>query len=828
MAGMTSNLRDSARLSTRHVVTVGATVATLALVLWYFWANDGFVYTGLAQTRSPEPIGEIVAGVPVAQTFTAKRDGLVAVELQLATYRRRNTGTLVVEIVDLTSGEVVTKQVIDAASVVDNAFREFRFGRQRDSAEHRYRITLEAPQSRPGNALTVWYDPGDPYPLGSAEKGGTSLPGDLAFKLKFGHQWRDLISYTVDGFGGLWPAALWVLLLATSASFALLFAPNMGGLFSRAALVTAAATAVLPLVLLWLKVTPIRLGAGEVRLGLLATAAIYFVAIGAYSVRSRPPGAIAFGLRAGLRSLTRSQALAPALVAVGLVVLLTWSRLLVVRDFPVGMWNDSYHHTIIALLISEQGRLPDSWLPYAPLRTLTYHFGFHAVTAFFSWATGIDILRSVVIVGQLVNLLAVIGCGYLALALTGRPWAGVLAILAAGFLSPMPEYYVNWGRYTQLAGQAILPFAMVASLRAFDRGERRVVFLAALLVAGIAVTHFRVLAFYILFVGAYLAVRSVELRRSYGELLRLGSRIASVGALAVLASGPWLYHQLSHQSSTLARIFEPPTASRAEYMRLYNQMGDFAFYLSNELMVLSFLGLVVGLATYRRAVVMLVVWSGALMLLANPQWLRLPGEGFVNNFAVQIALYLPVAVVAAVGLGKPLEWLVRCLPGLQIGLAGLVIMVGVTGAGDGLGILEDGRALVRAEDLPAMQWIRDNTPADARFLVNCVEPPASGLVEGTDAGWWLPVLARRANTVPPMNYNTEDWLDPAYGKTARDLCRAAVTPTANESLALFRSQGVTHVYIGAAGGVLRADTLRGHQAYEQVYEAKSVSVFRLR
>ncbi len=96
----------------------------------------------------------------------------------------------------------------------------------------------------------------------------------------------------------------------------------------------------------------------------------------------------------------------------------------------------------------------------------------------------------------------------LAAGLTGRPWAGVGAALAAAGLGPMPAYYLNWGRYTQLAGQVLLPaagldcLAVTAPLPASSgelwRGLAARRLGAASLVAGLALTHYLVTVFFAL------------------------------------------------------------------------------------------------------------------------------------------------------------------------------------------------------------------------------------------------------------------------------------------------------------------------------------------
>jgi hypothetical protein len=57
----------------------------------------------------------------------------------------------------------------------------------------------------------------------------------------------------------------------------------------------------------------------------------------------------------------------------------------------------------------------------------------------------------------------------LAQRLTGRAWAGVLGALVTGLVSLIPAYYVNWGRYSQLAGQVILPVLMILTMETVEK-----------------------------------------------------------------------------------------------------------------------------------------------------------------------------------------------------------------------------------------------------------------------------------------------------------------------------------------------------------------------
>jgi hypothetical protein len=160
-----------------------------------------------------------------------------------------------------------------------------------------------------------------------------------------------------------------------------------------------------------------------------------------------------------------------ALLGVTLSTLLV--RLYVVRDLPVGLLGDSYHHTLIAQLLVDNGGIFSSWQPYAPLTTFTYHFGFHANVAFVHYVTGLDLLQSLIWAGQILNAIAVPLVFALALALGERPWAGVWAALIVGFASTLPAYFVNWGRYTQLTGQVVMIAALVCWINLVEATDDR-------------------------------------------------------------------------------------------------------------------------------------------------------------------------------------------------------------------------------------------------------------------------------------------------------------------------------------------------------------------
>ena len=327
-----------------------------------------------------------------------------------------------------------------------------------------------------------------------------------------------------------------------------------------------------------------------------------------------------------------------------LLVLLAGSvvglRLWTIRGVSIPLWGDSYQHTMMAQLIVDNGGLFDSWLPYAPLKTFTYHYGFHSAVAFFHWLTGERMPQAVLLVGQLLNALAAFTIYPLAVRLTGNRWVGLMAVLTAAILSPMPGFYVNWGRYTQLAGQVILPIALWLSWEMADHLQLdwRRLSLAAIAVAGLALTHYRVILFYGVILASWWLVHFVFNKEKRPNWLSSLGLLALLGMLALAVISPWIANTVS---SRLARqqITVATQGHNSDFVRNeYNRFPDVRNFVPTPMLGAIGVGFLFSFVRKRALAFFTGLWVAALLLLANPYLLRLPGTGVVNNFAVLIAL----------------------------------------------------------------------------------------------------------------------------------------------------------------------------------------------
>jgi hypothetical protein len=540
------------------------------------------------------------------------------------------------------------------------------------------------------------------------------------------------------------------------------------------------------------------------------------------------------------------------LAFVVLIALIFGVRFWAIRSLDVPMWGDSYQHTMIAQLLVDNGGLFDSWEPYAELQTFTYHFGFHAAAAAFHWVGGLDMPRAVLWTGQIVNGLAIIALYPLAVRVSGNRWAGVGAVLVAGLLSPMPMVYVNWGRYTQLAGQVILPTAICLSWAALEAKSRdwRLVALAWIALSGLALAHYRILIFAVLFLVAFFVLQVRE-KRTHALL----SRICLLGVGAGLLFLPWLIHTYAGRLTLiLTQQLTTPAAAVSIWMQQYNAIGDLFSYLPVWLWLPLPLSIGWGLWRRQKGVALVGLWWFLILLVANPEWLRLPGEGTLSNFAVFIAAYIPAGVLLgdtlgswrmmgdALGLSTPAMLGIRSAQGWRNAFA-LVLLLLATGsalwgARERLGDVRVAQHnLVTRPDLRAAAWIPENTPYNARFLVNSFFAYGDTLIVGSDAGWWLPLLASRQTTLPPINYESEQGTRSDYVEWINALSAEIRNKGINhpDVLAKLGERDITHIYIGQRQGrvnydgpyVLQPQQLLADSHFHPAYHQDRVWVFEV-
>jgi len=118
----------------------------------------------------------------------------------------------------------------------------------------------------------------------------------------------------------------------------------------------------------------------------------------------------------------------------------------------------------------------------------------------------------------------------------------------------MPAYYTSWGRYTELTGLLILPVAFyfikslvdqsanIFIIRRIQKENLILIGLACVSVAGLLLVHYRVLAFLICLVSAYVLICWIDAAFQHHLKQKLVGNILIliiVSGIALLITVPW-------------------------------------------------------------------------------------------------------------------------------------------------------------------------------------------------------------------------------------------------------------------------------------------------
>jgi len=761
----------------------------------------------------------------IGQTFRSDHSGLCAVELLLVVYNPSYEPPAGAELVmslrrlDQPDAEPL-RVALAAQGWQHNDVVRFSFDPLSDSRDLSYQLTIECDAAC---GLGVWHTSSDAYSGGQMVSDGQGVAGDLYFRTYYAYNWLDGLRY-----GALAllecvryvPALLLVLFLPGWVVALWLGLPQRFDVWMRVGVVATLSVAFWALVVLWAGALGISLaGIGTwVVVGLLALPAGWALA----------SGRTVF-VRVG-HSKRRDWSVDLALGLVLLVVVAT--RLLNIRDLAVPAWVDSVHHTVVTSVIAREGHVPETLLPYVQVDGFHYHFGFHAVSAALVWLSGLEAYQAVLLVGQVLNALAPLGAYALTTWFLGRRWSGALAALVVGALAYLPAYYVSWGRYTHLAGLILLPFACLFFARYLRKGGGTWLAGSVVMAAGLGLTHYRALYFYVAFCLCYVVYAALR-HAPPQAVLRLLVRTGLVGCLALVLVLPWVVRFVVQVLPTFGSTYLG-WGTTAPSLNAF-PVGLLKAHWMGALTVGAGLGIVWGLIRRSPQVMLLVAWVGTWFLLANLRLVGLADTWFLDNSAVVISLWLPVAILCGWLIGDVTESLAGRLDSRRGGsklfaslrsalLLGIVPVLGLVGCWRHVDVVNPVTILATKDDVYSMTWIRQSTPSDALFLINARQWQGD-LWVGSDGGWWLPLLAGRQVTLPCVLYHEGG---AAYREELVGLAAAVEGAASVDDPALLErleDRGVTHVYVGARGGRLMPADLDPSPHYRLVYASGPVRVY---
>jgi len=649
--------------------------------------------------------------------------------------------------------------------------------------------------------------------------GGVNQPGDLQFKTYYDYDLGMLVTDLIRGIPGGLLALFPLLSIFVFPGYLVLSAlasrRYLNGLdpVEHCAIMVGLSMAILPLVLLLTSLLKVKL----TREVVVACAIFQGAIVGIQLWKTR---------FTDLRRWSQNQ-YSHLVVGFSIVFIITAAlRYLHIRGLVVPAWVDGVHHTLITKLIVEQGGIPESYVPYLQVDKFVYHYGFHTLTAAYAWLTGLEIPHSVLIIGQVINTLMVSGVYLLMKRLGGSSIASLVGCMIPGTISLMPAYFVTWGRYTQLTGLVLLPtvFALSQDVLEAPNLRKRSLVLAGLAIAGLTVTHYRVLIFICALIAAYILVQLVPRREHVKQLLW---RISVLMGLSVLIAAPWIVHVLTTQINIgrLDSWFHGADSFNAVPWSLVD-VG-----LNRVLMVLAGFGLIWGLWRRAHAVVLITCWSIILIIMVNPNLFGLSSMWLINNSSLVISLFLPLALLIGYLVGElcntfmasmTRDWQVRFTWG---GLVALTI-IAMWGASGMLSVVNPVTIVATQDDIAAMEWIKQNVPSDAHFLINVREWQV-GAYMGSDGGYWIPILTGHQTVMPPAIY-TQGTRE--YIKEISEVGKVISSAHSFEDpdlRKLIEQNHITYVYLGARGGTLTPQMLLQARGAHLLYSTGAVWIFSL-
>lgn len=772
-------------------------------------------------------------GQNIGQTFVAVDDGLTGIQIFL-TPIRPGAGEVRLHLrSDPDSGDLAAVSLA-LQEIQAPRFYPFRIASRPDSHGQSYYLFLEMQGE---GQVQVGTASGRAYLDGALYQNGVAQDAQLTFQLLYDPLLLMLGAIRQVGFwlgllgasAALFALPGWaILILARSASKGLSW-------LEKLALACGVGLAVYPLVLVWTALAGLQLGPVYAWLPPIVTLGVLIWHYRHW--RPKPPAV-------SVNAWRRSNAFLPSVAAVIVLLILFLARLWSVRTLAAPMWGDSYQHTVIAQLFSDHGGMFHSWEPYAPYDSLTVQFGFSFAVTLFSWLTGIHVVPATILLGQILNALAVFTIYPLAVRLAGgNRWAGVGAILVAGFGSPMPAYYVNWGRYAQLAGQVILPVALWLAWEALERRKdtTRQVLIGAAVLAGMLLTYYRMPFYYATMILALLVGWCLP---RWGLQPRLWVRglviLASVAAAALALLIPWVTNVSGGLLANEVGTGMSTASTLDQVLADYAVWRDISTYVPWWLAGASLLGLAFALVKKQWMVAAIGLWVLALASSVAGQLVRLPGASMMQSFAVIIALYLPVSLVVGWMAAQLAAWIDRSGPAFaRLALVAVSLGAAAAGAWSQRTVVQPQiYTLVTRPDVNAMNWIREHVSPNARFLTEGFRIYEGEYAVGADAGWWLPLFTHRANTMPPQYAMVnEKPREPGYSKRLVDLVARLekVSPASSDGERLLCDMDITHVYIGQGQGQVGAgavqlfspDQFVHSTAFQLAYHQDRVYIFAL-
>jgi hypothetical protein len=799
----------------KHFAPIGfAGLVFFAILL----LHSPVVRQGVSQTRSSIVYALHPDSPGLQQTFVPKNHDLHGIRLWLAVFDPASLQAhptdpqLTFQIFDDSSGErlAFVQQNWESRQHNDNLL--FQFPTLQNVAGKRLRWQLQI--SNAPDVVAVWGTDFDGLTSGQLWQDGVQQIGDLRFTSEYRVGWRESIR-SLGTVAGEWAQLLlWVVLLAALPGMWLVRWSGWGKRLSGWEQLTLAVVIGFCLwMIVWVYSTAVGwhwqgwhwwllAGGNLLASGVWLTrqAPVKWTSLNLYSARvifnTFAKNRIAlFRLRKTAQFPSVSNIAQPILFACTAYLALTSA--LSVSHILIPPLVDVPNHAYLAQKIAELGAIPATIPVQESFALFYYHPGYHLSIATLMQASKLPVETVSLLLGVFYQVWAGLACAFLVRRLSGSDWAAIAALVLVGFISRFPLQMTEWGRLTQLYSSVLLALALWLVIVGADEKPAHWV-LTGILIAGVLISHYRVLIFLFVFCAVVFGwqMATAIKPQKWRAVLTRWLWVVGTAFIAVL---PWLVRLVEQ---VIIRTLQNPAGLRnglSNYERFpWEYLTSYWEWLW---LSIAMLGFVLAIWQGKRWAVWLLVWSVLLFGLLDPRWLGLPATWLVVQNTWYIAFWVPGSVGFAWAVWQAGNWLATRNAELLRWVVPLSLAV-VLGLGwfRAVGVLPVASEIATNADLEALYWVRDNTPPDAKFLIN-LWPWYQGMTyAGGDGGYWLPAIALRQTTTPTfIRGQVLDKTVRQEMKSFEDMAWSTTDIDSPQFLTALNQAGVQYAYIGAAG-----------------------------
>ena len=365
--------------------------------------------------------------------------------------------------------------------------------------------------------------------------------------------------------------------------------------------------------------------------------------------------------------------------------------------------------------------------------------------------------------------------------------------------------------------------------------------IVGMVLAGMTLSYYRMPYFFATLVAAWLIAWGIpKLRLEIPRWINLILSLIIIGGFTILLVIPWLYNLINVKAVLLSAIKSPLEPLIASVLADYRAWLDLTSYISVIILVASVIALLTSLIRKNWVVASLGLWVFFLSLIVAGRLIHLPCTAAMQNFAIVILLYIPASILIGWLFGEITQLVIwKWDTTGKILVSVFLLALAVWGSINMRNVADPNTyAMVHDPDLSAMEWIKENTPADSRFLVEGFRIYGGTSAVGADAGWWISLLANRQNTMPPQYALLNEVPSPAdYSQNVVDLIAylESNSPGTLQGVQRLCHEVITHAFIGQAQGLVgfgarqlySPDDFLNSPYWRMIYHKDRVYIFEL-